>query len=610
MKSFGHTLWEKWCDFACMGMARADVLRWVLMTHFKDALLSVVTSVAASLFFYKHYVFVREQAVFIVVLWVWVLTTVVYFALSRYLMPQLQPELRVDYPRMRFYKGISLIIGTTQCLALSCIAIAVLFKGHDGFNSPAVLGALLFYVGLMLNTYNCIATVMIGNAVLIAPMVVFLALRRQETDLAITVFLVLLIIAVYGFARSQRHAFITQIEQKAQLEQLSVELQEAKNIAEQANLAKSHFFTSASHDARQPLQAISLLSESLVRSPDMQPKDRILVDKIVANLHSIRNLFNRVLDISRIEGGGLQAQMQVVRLSEVFEQLAQQHNEIAEHNRLWLRFVPTQTLVWHDPEILKRILGNIIHNALKFTEHGGVWVAYRAQRGGIEIRDSGIGIEQAHQKRIFQDFYQVNNIERRRDSGMGLGLSIVSRMAQLTDTQIGLRSAPQRGSVFTVSCLEYTPEGGALSRSDSVDEGGLDAEHLVSASGVQGMHLLYVEDDDELRALFTQALRACGLRVTACADMQAVEEYLQSETIKDFAALLTDYRLPDGHTGISVAKRIRHVLGHDLPTLILTGDTQVMNDPMIAALDGVHVLQKPVQMQDLIRLLRECVGKS
>ena len=154
------------------------------------------------------------------------------------------------------------------------------------------------------------------------------------------------------------------------------------------------------------MQAISLLSESLIRSNHLHDQDRRLVEKISANLHAIRNLFNRVLDISRIEAGSLQPQMQPVSLMDVFDHLSQQYGEIASSNQLWLHFAPTCAMVWHDPELLQRMLGNIIHNALKFTKQGGVWVGYRAQRGCIEIRDSGIGIAAQAQAVIFEDFYQ------------------------------------------------------------------------------------------------------------------------------------------------------------------------------------------------------------
>lgn len=565
------------------------------------------------MFYYWHYDFVRMYSVYWGALISWVLVTAIYHLIAMNIVPKLGGDDTPDefaIGRIRDYMGGSMLIGLWQSIVVSFLAIVTLLKGYDGLNSPSVVGAVLFYFGFVLNTFMLTSAILVANLVLLLPMLVFFITRGQLGDMAIAVFLGLLIVTVFSFSRLQRRAFISQIEQKSQLEILTHALEIEKNRAEAANQAKSHFFTSASHDARQPLQAISLLSESLIRSTHLHDQDRHLVEKIGANLHAIRNLFNRVLDISRIEGGSLQAQMQSVCLSEVFEQLSQQYSEIAAHNNLWLRFAPTDVRIWHDPEVLQRMLGNLIHNALKFTEQGGVWVGYRAQRGCIEIRDSGIGIAFEEQDKIFQDFYQLNNAERSRDTGagVGLGLSIVSRMAQLTDTRIELRSMPQRGTVFAIYC-SVCPAHSTVRLSNDVSASETSQTRLENhTDDLQGMHLLYVEDDGELRTLFTQALSAYGVQVVACASMQAMDAYLQQHRNTPVDVLLTDYRLLEGQTGIAVAQWVQRTLKRTIPTLIITGDTHIHTDPSLDMLEDVRVLQKPVQMQDLVDALRECVG--
>ena len=451
---------------------------------------------------------------------------------------------------------------------------------------------------------------------LLAPLLLIFITRGHTGDVAIAVFLLLLIIAVAAFSQRQRLAFITQIEQKTQLETLTRALQIEKRHAEEANQAKSHFFTSASHDARQPLQAISLLYESLIRSSNLAPMDRHLVEKIGANLHGIRNLFNRVLDISRIEAGSIQPQMQMIDLAELFAGLDAQYSEIAAHKNIWLRFSATDAQVWHDPELLARMLGNIIHNAIKFTESGGVWVGYRTQRGAIEVRDSGIGIALDEQAHIFQDFYQLDNLERSRNSGagVGLGLSIVRRMAELTDTGIELRSMLGKGTVFRLHCPRVRRDAlaAAAANDESIDFP-VDAlpphlnlsEH--SSADLHGVQVLYVEDDAELRTLFTQALRARGLSVTACADAAQMRAYVERHPQVRIDLLLTDYRLPEQETGVDAALWLQQRLHRPLPIVLLTGDTKIHTDVRLSPLSRLCVLQKPVQLDDMLAAVRGCL---
>ena len=592
--------WRAWCAFAYLGVAQRTMLELIVPARFKDSLMSVLTSVVAAVFYIYYYDFVRQNVWYSIVLFSWVVVTLIYHAIAVYLKRQEQVKVVLSDVQLQNYMGITVLISIWQSVVVSLMAIEALRHGANGLNSPAVIGAVFFFVGLSMVVFVCATSVWLTNVILILPLMVYFLVHAQAGERLIAGFLLLLMSAVWSFSRTQREAFIEQVEQKAQLERLTHALKIEKNRAEAANQAKSHFFTSASHDARQPLQAISLLSESLIRSTQLQTQDRQLVEKIGANLHAIRNLFNRVLDISRIEGGSLQPQMQTVRLADIFAQLEQQYSEIAAHRQLWLRFVPTDVLVWHDPELLQRMLGNIIHNAVHFTERGGVWVAYRAQRGCIEIRDSGIGIALDQQDKVFEEFYQLNNAERRRDrgAGSGLGLSIVSRMAQLTETQISLRSTPQRGSVFSVYCHPCSELAVARNPSDMPPT----AENQM-VEALHGTQLLYVEDDDELRALFIQALSAYGIQVNACANTDEVDDYVQQHPNAAIDVLLTDYRLPDGQTGIAVAQKVRSGLMRHVPTIIITGDTQIHSDDALNHLHDVRILQKPVQVKELVEIV-------
>lgn len=587
--------WYKWCKLACWGVSGAGVLQVVVMAQYKDSILSLLTSLVASCFYWYYYDFVRNEPIYLGLLVMWILVALYYHLLARKIMPQLTMATTQD-SKLTNYMGLALLISTLQSLAVMGIGMRTLVTTDAGLNSPSVLGMILFYMGLILNVFMCPASILVANLTLIVPMLLFFASQPHTAGaIAIAVFLALLIVAVLSFAQLQRQTFISQVEQKLQLEKLSQALKVAKEQAEQANLAKSYFFTSASHDARQPLQAISLLSESLMRSTQLEAHDRKIIEKIVDNLHSIRNLFNRVLDISRIESGNIQVNIQTVDLTVTFNILATQYGEVAARKNIWLHFTTKQVFVSHDSELLIRILGNLIHNAIQYTEHGGVWVAYRPQRGCIEIRDSGIGIDSAEHERIFQDFYQLNNPARKRDNGkgVGLGLSIVQRLAHLTNTKIELASALGKGSIFRVYCKPAAPP----------KENTLDASPKVATSPynlLSETRLLYLEDDTELRELFTYELQLQGIKVVSLASFDALKCYIQSHQAEKFDALLADYRLPEAQTGIIAATWLCQYLQQSIPVLVLTGDTQIHSDPLLVHLQRIRIVQKPIKISNLL----------
>ena len=591
-----NLIWRKWCQLACWGVSGEGVLQIVVIAQYKDSILSLITSIVASCFYWYYYDFVQHEPIYLVLLFFWILVALYYHLLAIKIMPQLASTTKKSI-ELPIYMGLALLISIAQSLAVSGIGIRTLATSYDGLNSPSVLGIILFYMGLVLNVFMCPASILIANLTLIIPLLLFFAYQPQDAgDVAIAVFLLLLIIAVLSFARLQRQAFINQIEQKIQLEKLSQALNLAKEQAEQANLAKTYIFTSASHDARQPLQAISLLSESLLRSTQLAAHDRQIIEKIVGNLHSIRNLFNRVLDISRIESGKIQVNSQAVNLAHTFNILATQYGEMATHQNIWLHFKPTHAFVSHDAELLLRILGNLVHNAIQYTEHGGVWIAYRPQRECIEIRDSGIGIDTVEHHRVFQDFYQLNNPERNRDTrkGVGLGLSIVQRLAVLTDTKIQLVSALGKGTVFRVYCKKTA----SPSDDNTVDTLTQLQENLYTA--LSGARLLYVEDDAELRELFTHELQLQGIQVVSLANFAALQCYIKTHPAEKFDALLTDYRLPEAQTGTIAAVWLRQRLQQQLPILILTGDTQIHTESLLAQLQPYRVVQKPIKINSLL----------
>ena len=233
------------------------------------------------------------------------------------------------------------------------------------------------------------------------------------------------------------------------------ELQERKEEAERANLAKSRFLLAASHDLRQPLHALSLFSSDLQRAVASAEIDelRTLSRRIGESIETLSGLLDTLLDISRLDIGGVRVETSDFPLAAVFARLHDSFARNAAEAGLRLRCRPTSACVRSDPALLEQLLANLVGNAIRYTREGSVLVAAR-RRGThwrIEIRDSGIGIAPEHQEAVFEEFFQVGNRARVDGEGLGLGLAIARRMARLLGATLELRSQVGDGSVFAVS---------------------------------------------------------------------------------------------------------------------------------------------------------------
>jgi signal transduction histidine kinase len=272
-----------------------------------------------------------------------------------------------------------------------------------------------------------------------------------------------------------------------------------KEEAERASEAKSRFLAAASHDLRQPLHALTLFATELA-GVMTTPRNLQLASQIVTAAGAMGELLTALLDVSRLDIAAVQPQRQPVALEPILEMIADSHRQTARTKGLKLRHRPTALWADTDPQLLRRMIGNLVANAVRYTVHGGVLIGARrhGERVRIEVWDTGIGIDDAHLPYLFHEFYQVGNPERDSTKGLGLGLSIVSRLGQILDHPVEVRSQPGRGSVFSVSVpiaapvpasllvpppgLPYRPS--ILVRMESIDRCG-DICHLLDAWGYE-----------------------------------------------------------------------------------------------------------------------------
>ena len=383
-------------------------------------------------------------------------------------------------------------------------------------------------------------------------------------------------------------------------EDLARRLAQQVELVENANREKSRFLASASHDLRQPLQAISLFTSVLERSRF----DEESAQTIARLGHSVRMLnqsLDTMLDISRLDAGAVQPNLEPLRVHELFVSLNHTFSGRAQEKDLQIRFrAPGDLLVVSDAQLLTRLLGNLIDNAIKYTRTGGVLVAARsgapAGRAGrvcFEVVDTGIGIASEHQQRVFDEFYQLANPQRDRASGLGIGLSIVKRLSSLLDHPIALSSKPQRGTRFRVWVKE--PSVGTHGASKPVDTDLLPTEQ---AEKNLPRHVLVIDDEPDSREAMAMLLSACGCTVYSASNVKQAQHLLQVNPID---AVVSDFRLPGESNGLDYLVALRRTSPH-LRTLLVTGETAPQQISDIRT-SGVPFLHKPVRANQLLDAL-------
>lgn len=362
------------------------------------------------------------------------------------------------------------------------------------------------------------------------------------------------------------------------------ELRAAKEAAEAMDEAKSRFLRAANHDLRQPLASLKILIYSCVREQDDEKRAEMLHAMGVAT-SIMEDLLGALLQVGQLDAGRVQPRITSFQLSELFERLHIQFNHQAAEKGLRLRFVAPSRTISTDRALLERILSNFVGNAIRFTELGGVLIGCRKEGNGlrIEVLDTGRGIREEDFGRIFEEFYRVSDNNQIQKKGLGLGLNIARRLADLLELPIGLRSQVGRGSTFSV----WVPLGNIWHSDISAE---VDISETV-AGEFAGIPMLLVEDDDFLRESMTQLLRRWGINVHPASNEDEAVKLVADGSVAP-RMIIADYNL-EVRTGPDVIAAIRAATGEETPAIIVTADA----DPKtIAGIReaGIPVLIKPV----------------
>lgn len=390
---------------------------------------------------------------------------------------------------------------------------------------------------------------------------------------------------------------VTQDELRTRVAEATSDLQRAKDAAEHATIAKSHFLAAASHDLRQPLHALGLFVSAFAqtRAARQEPE---LVKHIHSAVDTLQNLLDAILDISRLDGGNLVPSIGSFPVARVLDRLGQDLSLLAAQKNLRLKLRPTRFWVRSDEKIVERILLNLVGNALRYTRTGGVLVSCR-RRGDVlvvEVWDTGAGIPEHAREEIFEEYVQLANPERDRAKGLGLGLAICRRLADLLGVPLGVRSRQGRGSVFWIE-LPLAPE---TAPQNLPAAGSAPGEEAIDPARITGT-VLVVEGDALVRAGMQQAILSWGGRVLLAANRaDALDHCRTSDPPPDLT--ICNLRLPGNGSGIELAQELQREFKHMAVLLVSADVSEAAQSAARSA--GFALLKQPVPAGRLRAALR------
>ena len=371
---------------------------------------------------------------------------------------------------------------------------------------------------------------------------------------------------------------------KQDLWEQSEGLQNAKIDAERANKAKSLFLASASHDLRQPLNAMQMYIAAL----QSKVKDKEIL-RIIEDINSVSmstaRLLNALLDVSELEVGAIKPRFESFSVNNMLISIFQSFLPLAKDKGLNFRVVPSSLYVRSDPALLERILGNFMSNAIRYTNKGSVLIGCR-KRGDkvvIEVWDTGCGISDDQMSLIYEDFYQIENKERDRGKGLGLGLALAKRLAESLEHSINSKSTLGAGSCFSV----------AVDIAENNTENNQE-ESFMNIMNLSGTNILLVEDDMDVLKATKQLLESWGCKVKTARNKDEVMNFIKENPYDNPDIILADNRLPGDASGIDITYLIQEKLQASIPCVIMTGDVE-RNHVQSIIDQGFPVLLKPIQ---------------
>jgi len=415
-------------------------------------------------------------------------------------------------------------------------------------------------------------------------LIITFAIQDTLTSITLAVLMAWSLIFQLTFSRMLNRTMRSEMRLRYEGYALADELQKKTEQAQAATLAKSRFLAAANHDLRQPLHALSLFVDVLKESKSDEERASI-IPRIDLSLDALRKLFDALLDMSRLDAKVVKPECSHFDLAELLNALAEEFKVATYKKNLKLKLHARQTIVYSDRLLLERILRNLISNAIRYTDSGGILLSAR-QRGDrvlLQVWDTGIGIPQESQQEIFVEFQQLHNAHRDRTQGLGLGLALVKRLCHLLDHSLTLNSREGKGSVFSL----------CINSGDSKLLQNKNAAAIMHRWDLDGSRVLVIDDEPEILIAMHTLLSKWGCETIAADSLDnAMQKLKEKHIVPDL--VLSDLRLRDNKTGIEAIDAVRQIYGQSIPGILITGDTEPQRIN-IAKQSGYELLQKPVR---------------
>lgn len=426
-------------------------------------------------------------------------------------------------------------------------------------------------------------------------------------------------IVTYRYAQSLNRTLLDAMGGRHELAALAERLRQEMQLVDQAQRARTRLLAAASHDLRQPVHALSLVL-GLLDSEPLAPQAARRLKLAQQSVDALTSQFDALLDLARLEAGVLKAEPRRVLLAPLVLNLADALRPQAEARGLALRVRTTELTAWTDPVLLERMLRNLLVNAIRYTDRGGILLALRALPGAvrgsgarIEVVDTGIGIRPDQQALVFDEFVQGEGAAGR--GGLGLGLSVVQGCASLLGHVLALRSTPGRGSRFSIDLASppaavqpaaCQPLHALPTAADELATRGAPLQDANAQEPLRGCLVALLEDDDTVRAATTEVLQRWGAQVIAGAALPPVLAQLVSQHEVP-ALLVVDGHLAGGASGIDAVQQLRQEYNDDeLPAVLISADAAALEQ---ARSIGLVALRKPVSHDALAAALRQTLQR-
>jgi len=503
----------------------------------------------------------------------------------------------------RFWAWLATGGGGVAGLLWGALAPLVMRPELQHFETYVVTGLCLLSVGAALGYAVYLPAMVAFSIGILVPVALSFVVQGDATHYVMGIFAVQCCAALIAFGVEFSRALRRDFELTARVSALAQDLEAEKQQVIAASAAKSRFLAATSHDLRQPVHAISLYVGALNRFVKDEEGVRIL-QRLQGSVRALDGLFEALQDISKIDAGVVPVQRRAIAVRQLFDAMDMHFRAAAELKGLTLDIEPTPIVIESDRAQLERILANLVSNAIRYTREGSVRL--RAVADGefavLTVHDTGLGIAPEDREAIFEEFVQLGNPERDRNKGLGLGLAIVRRLADLLGHPVALDSEPGRGSRFSVRVPRVRADAAFEPHEPDAERTAPDAGRL------PGSFVLVIDDERDVLDAMTIVLEQAGAYVlTAGSGAEAVEKISHEDRLPD--VVVSDLRLRGGETGILAVSRVRQAIGEPVPALLVTGDTAPERVAEAAA-SGLTLLHKPLRPERLTAALAQALARA